>query len=97
MRVRVESLRPDELRVAVEGEGHTLMNLLVSRLNEDERVTFAAYRIEHPLVGPTRMTLRTSGAAPLEVLRDAVEGLAAELEELRRVLASELRGAGQGA
>jgi len=40
----------DELRIEIEGEGHTFCNVLQRALLEDETVEMAGYDIAHPLV-----------------------------------------------
>jgi len=40
------------------GEGHTLCNLLVASLNKNDGVEFAAYKIEHPLIGKPKVFLK---------------------------------------
>jgi DNA-directed RNA polymerase subunit L len=57
----------------VDGEGHTLCNLLESVLLEDEDVEFASYSISHPLVAKPVITVRTKGnKSPEDALREAV-------------------------
>lgn len=65
-------------------EGHTFCNLLAYYLNEDPEVEYAAYRIDHPLLGIPRVIVRTrEGKSPLEALLDAVERIEKDLRELR--------------
>jgi len=50
MNLRVLKRTPDEMRIEIEGEGHTFCNLLQKTLLEDDTVDVAGYSIQHPLV-----------------------------------------------
>jgi DNA-directed RNA polymerase subunit L len=74
MKVKVLKRASNELKIEVEGVGHTLCNLLQKRLLEDENVGLAGYDIPHPLASGTVIYVRTKGGVkPEEVLRGAVE------------------------
>jgi len=74
--VRVKALKktPSELKIEVEGVGHTLCNLLQKRLLEDENVDLAGYDIPHPLASNSVIYVRTKGdVKPEKALLKAVE------------------------
>lgn len=50
MDIKVLKKTPDEMRIEISGEGHTLCNLLQRALLEDETVEIGGYNIDHPLV-----------------------------------------------
>jgi DNA-directed RNA polymerase subunit L len=73
--VQVKTLKktPNELRIEVEGAGHTVCNLLQKRLLEDKSVDLAGYDIPHPLASNCIIYVRTKGAVkPEKALRAAV-------------------------
>ncbi|MEM2320527.1 MAG: DNA-directed RNA polymerase subunit L [Candidatus Bathyarchaeia archaeon] len=72
MQVRVLEKKENEVVLEIEGEGHTLCNLLESVLLEDEEVEFAGYTISHPLVGKPILRVRTKGKEPKEALKEAL-------------------------
>ncbi len=85
MQIRILDKKPNELVIEVEGEGHTLCNLLESVLLEDEDVDFASYNISHPLVGNPVITVRTKGdKSPEAAIREAVEKILQRGRELRK-------------
>ena len=64
----------NELKIEVEGAGHTLCNLLQKKLLEDENVELAGYDIPHPLASNPIIYVRTKGGVtPEEALLKAVE------------------------
>lgn len=74
MKVKVLKRTPNELRIEVEGMGHTLCNLVQKRLLEDENVDLAGYDMPHPLASSSIIYVRTKGdVKPEEVLRAAVD------------------------
>ncbi len=68
------SKAPNELKLKVEGVGHTFCNLLQKTLLEDEKVDFAGYDIPHPLTSHSIFYIRTKGKmTPKEALGKAIE------------------------
>ncbi len=50
MNIKVLKKTSDEIRIEIEGEGHTFCNVLQRALLEDKTVEMAGYDIPHPLV-----------------------------------------------
>lgn len=69
--MKVDVLEESKKRMVfrVEGEGHTLLNLLKKELWEDPNITVAGYEIRHPLEGIPTMVVETNGK---ETARDAL-------------------------
>jgi len=74
MKVKILKKTSNELKIEVEGIGHTLCNLLQKKLLEDEKVDLAGYDVPHPLASTPIIYVRTKGnVKPEEALRKAVE------------------------
>ncbi|MEM2911148.1 MAG: DNA-directed RNA polymerase subunit L [Candidatus Bathyarchaeia archaeon] len=74
MKVKVLKKSETEIKIEVEGVGHTLCNLLQKRLLEDENVDLAGYDISHPLASNPIIYVRTKGGVkPEEALLKALE------------------------
>ncbi|MEM2105512.1 MAG: DNA-directed RNA polymerase subunit L [Candidatus Bathyarchaeia archaeon] len=74
MKVKVLKDTSNELKIEVEGVGHTLCNILQKILSEDENVDLAGYDIPHPLASSPIIYVRTRGKArPEEALLKAIE------------------------
>ncbi|MBO3802705.1 MAG: DNA-directed RNA polymerase subunit L [Candidatus Brockarchaeota archaeon] len=54
----VKKLSANELEIEFVGEGHTFYNLIKEYLLLDERVLFAAYKVEHPLSKKAKLYVR---------------------------------------
>lgn len=90
MKVKVLKKTGNELKIEVEGAGHTLCNLLQKKLLEDEDVDLAGYDIPHPLASNSIIYLRTKGdVAPEVALLKAVE----KVREMNREFEKELQKA----
>ena len=50
---------PNAALIKIEREDHTLANLLRAQLLKDERVLFAAYKVEHPLFANFILRIQT--------------------------------------
>lgn len=74
MKVKILKRTSNELKLEVEGIGHTLCNLLQKRLLEDGNVALAGYDIPHPLASNPIIYVRTKGdVKPEEALRKTVK------------------------
>jgi len=74
MDVKILKKTSNELKMEVEGVGHTLCNLLQERLLEDTKVDLAGYETPHPLASSTVIYVRTKkGTRPEEALLKAIE------------------------
>lgn len=74
---------PNAAIMKFEREDHTLGNLLKSQLLQDQRVIFAAYKVEHPLFANFILRVQTEdGYNPREALMNACNALIAQLSTL---------------
>ncbi len=74
MKVKTLKETANELKLEVEGSGHTLCNLLQKILLEDKDVDLAGYDIPHPLASNPIIYIRTKGKAkPKEALLKALK------------------------
>lgn len=92
MKVNVLKKTSNELRIEIEGAGHTVCNLLQKKILELKSVEQAGYDILHPLTPNAVIYVRTKGTAkPEQVLRDAL-GSAREMnKEFSKELARALK------
>ncbi|MBI2550333.1 DNA-directed RNA polymerase subunit L [Candidatus Woesearchaeota archaeon] len=87
MELSIVEETPKKLVFEVKGQGHTLCNILKSKLWANKHVKIATYNIAHPLVGVPRMTIETDGEAkPRKVVTDAAESLRKDVAELKQEL-----------
>jgi DNA-directed RNA polymerase subunit L len=92
LKINVLKRTENELKIEVEGAGHTLCNLLQKKLLEDEDVDMAGYDIPHPLVSKPIIYVRTKGkVTPEEALRKAIEKLLKLSDEFGRELEKALK------
>jgi DNA-directed RNA polymerase subunit L len=90
MKIKVLKKTENELKIEVEGAGHTLCNLLQKRLLEDENVDLAGYDIPHPLASNPIIYVRTKGKEkPEEALLKAVK----KAREMNKEFSKELQKA----
>ncbi len=81
MKVKVLKRAPDELKLEIEGIGHTLCNLLQKRILEETGVDLAGYDVPHPMSPVALIYVRTKGKTkPEDVLKQAA-GRARELNK----------------
>ncbi|MEM1606785.1 MAG: DNA-directed RNA polymerase subunit L [Candidatus Bathyarchaeia archaeon] len=93
MRLTVLERKPDEIVIEVDGEGHTLCNLLEAVLLEDEEVEYASYNISHPLASKPVITVKTKGRkSPEDALKDAAKKILDRGRSLREEFEKAFQG-----
>ncbi|TVY91103.1 DNA-directed RNA polymerase II subunit, partial [Lachnellula willkommii] len=71
-------------------EDHTLANMLRAHLLKDQHVTFAGYKVPHPLFATFELRIQTDGAiTPKEALVNCCKSLVGDLETLSREFTKE--------
>lgn len=82
MQIKVLKKAPNELRFEIEGESHTLCNLLEKVLLEDETVDMAGYNVPHPLTSNPVVYVRTKGRRrPETALKNAAKKILQKQKE----------------
>ncbi len=84
MKIMIQKKTKNELKIEIEGEGHTFCNVIQKALLKDRRVDLAGYNISHPLIANPVIYLRTKGRSRSEsVLRDAVREVQKDTEAFK--------------
>jgi DNA-directed RNA polymerase subunit L len=82
MRLKILKNEPKELRLEVEGEGHTFCNVVQEALLEEKSVDFAGYSLPHPLVSNPFIYVRSKGRiTATRVLERALKKLERKIGE----------------
>ena len=66
MKIKVLSKSKNEIKIEIEGAGHTLCNILQKKLLEDKNVDLAGYDVPHPLSAKGILYVRMKGASKPE-------------------------------
>ena len=92
MNLKVIDKGPNELRIEIQGEGHTFCNVLQKALLEDKTIEMAGYDVPHPLVSSPIIYLRTKGKRhPETALREAAEKVRTKGKEFKTGLEKALK------
>jgi len=70
------------LEVSFEGNAHTILNLIKSKLLDEKDVTFAGYNKPHPLLEKSSLIIRTKKEDPKKVLKKSIDEIIKELQSL---------------
>jgi len=74
MNVKILKKTDNELKLEVEGAGHSLLNLLQKTLLEDDTIEMAGYDVPHPLVDSGILYIRTKEKqTPEAVIKEATK------------------------
>jgi DNA-directed RNA polymerase subunit L len=84
MKVKVLNITRKELKIEIEGEGHTFCNVIQKALIKDKRVELAGYDIPHPLTSNPLIYVRTKGQSkPTKILKDATKAIQKDSKAFR--------------
>ncbi|NIR87936.1 DNA-directed RNA polymerase subunit L [Candidatus Bathyarchaeota archaeon] len=85
MAIKILKKTANELKIEIQGEGHTFCNTLQKVLLEDDTIDMASYNIKHPLISNPTVYVRTKGKRkPETALRDAAKKIQKRSKELSK-------------
>ncbi len=80
-KVKILEKKERVVRIEIEGEDHTLLAPLVSKLLENEKVNIATYNIKHTLMSNPVLYVKMKEGDPIGAVKSAAALLASEFEE----------------
>ncbi len=83
-KIRILEENENVVRIEIEGEDHTLLAPLTSKLLDNEQVDIATYNIQHTLRSNPVLYVKMKEGNPLEAVKSAVASLALEFEEFEK-------------
>lgn len=85
MKIKGLKRTSNELKIEVEGEGHTLFNVLQKTLLGDETIEMAGYTVPHPLVDSAIVYIHTKGKRkPEAAVKEATKKILSRNKEFRK-------------
>lgn len=82
--VKIIEKKKHKLIVEIEGDKHTIPNLVVDELYNDSDIKAASYYYEHPLQNTARIIVETKTKDPQKALIDAITRLERRYKEIRK-------------
>jgi DNA-directed RNA polymerase subunit L len=90
MEIKILTKTQQELKIEIEGEGHTFCNVVQNAILKNKNVELAGYDIKHPLTASPTFYVRVKGRSKPEVL---LKKAIAEVEKDVKVFRSALEEA----
>ena len=82
MKINVLNEDNNSISLEIEGEGHTLCNLLRNKLWELDIVS-CGYNLKHPLISSPVLNIESSKGKPRKVLSSCIDELKKDIKALR--------------
>jgi len=86
MEIKIIKDRANEMEIEVIGEDSTILNPIKEKLLEREKVVYAEYSIEHPILSNPKLYIKTKGAKPRDELKAVLKELQKEFKSFRQQL-----------
>lgn len=83
-KIKILERKEKEVRIEIEGEDHSLLVPLTSKLLDNEKVDIVTYNIKYTLKSNPVLYVKMKEGDPLEAVIAAVSSLASEFEEFER-------------
>ena len=83
-KIKILEWTENVVKMELEGEDHTLLVPLISKLLENEKVAIATYSMKSTLRGNPVLYVKMKEGDPLEAIISAASSLASEFEEFGR-------------
>jgi DNA-directed RNA polymerase subunit L len=85
MKIKILKETANELKLELEGEGHSLLNLLQKIILEDDRIEMAGYDVPHPLIDRAILYVHTKGrTSPGTVIKEATKKVKSLSKEFKK-------------
>ena len=84
MNVKFLKRTDNELKIEVEGAGHSLLNLLQKTLLEDDTIEMAGYDVPHPLIDRAILYVHTKKQKPEDVIKEATKKVLDRSKEFQK-------------
>jgi DNA-directed RNA polymerase II subunit RPB11 len=91
MEIEAKTSKKNEFEFVLKGERHTFTSLLRDALLEDDTVTFAAYKLNHPFAKESVFIVKTDGKTAKKAVSDALQRIDKQLEEFRKAFKAEAK------
>lgn len=96
-KIKLRRLDDKTLEIELEGEDHTIANLIAKYAVRKDRVRYAAYNIPHPLISNPIVVITTDGSvSPLEVFKEVLREVLRDIDELEKRISEVLGSAEKG-
>ena len=82
--VKVISNEKKSLELEVSGCEQAVLTYIVEKLNKNSDVEFAAYKVDHPIIGSPKMIVKTKKENALDLVLEELENLGKELATFRK-------------
>lgn len=84
---------PNSVELIIEGETHTLANLLTEKLLKDERCIFSAYKVLHPLEEKVNIKVTAKqGCDVIMLVNETLRNMSKEIDECKDKFAKAYEG-----
>jgi DNA-directed RNA polymerase subunit L len=84
MDVKIIKKEKNVVELEFDGADQSLAQVLAEKLNQDKDVEFAAYKVDHPLVGLPRLIVKTKKGDAEKLLLSKLDEIKKEVADFRK-------------
>ena len=83
MEVTILVNEKNTLEVELKGMDHSLAQILAEKLSAGKDVEFAAYKVEHPLIGHPKIILKAKRGEPMKIVLETLSEIKNEVSTFK--------------
>lgn len=83
MKLNILKYEKNYLEISFDGNAHTLLNIVKSKLLENKDVTFVGYNKPHPLKEESSLIVKTKSKDPKKLVKESIDLIVKDLESLK--------------
>ena len=80
--IKILKEEKNKIQLKINGETHTVLNLIRNELFKDDSVEFAGYKIDHPQIKNVVFTVITSKGNPKTIIKKTIEKIQKKLSKI---------------
>ena len=84
MKLNVLTNEKNHVEFYIEGERHTLPNIIKEKISGMDGVEFCAYKLDHPLDKKSKFILKTTSKSPKKLIEEAIKLTKDDLAEFKK-------------
>ena len=84
MEVKILLNEKDTVELELVGADQSLAQLMTIKLNEENDVEFASYKVDHPVLGSPRIIVKTKKGDPAKLIISTAEKMKKEIEDFKK-------------
>lgn len=87
MEVKILVNEKNTLELELAGADQSIAQLIAMKLNDEKDIDFASYKVDHPLLSPPTLYVRTKKGDPSKLVLSVIASIKKDIEDFKKQFA----------